>query len=165
MSDINVNTKRNAPTAPPITPEPEPDTSRAEAFAFEFPQLFRKLSEDSQAQANQAWLAIQSGNERLSAVMQGSYRVGVQESVDYATHLIETAQNNLSAACELASALMGAKTPSEIVEVASSHARRQLETIAGQNRRLWTLAQRVSSAMIEPITPPAAAPTGRKKAT
>ncbi len=166
MSETSVNTKRNAPTAPPITPEAEPDTTKGEGFTFEFPRLLMKLSENSQAQANQAWQAMQSGNERFTAVMQGSYSVGVQESMDYATHLIETAQNNLSSACELAGALMSAKNPSEIVEVAGSHARKQLEAITDQNRRLWTLAQRVSSAMLEPVTTVAAPPpTSRKKAT
>jgi len=136
MSEIAIDTKTGSkPKAPPIALAGVAATAR---------------QVEGEAQI------LRSANEKLVATVDGVYRTGAKESAEYAMQFIQISQNNLKSACELAGALMAAKTPSEIIEVTSAHARKQLELIAEQNRRMWTLAQKVSAAMTQPAKEPGA---------
>ncbi len=166
MSEVSVNTKsQNVSKAPPMAPLDSTKGSGVhnESQDFEFPNLFKGLSENSAAHATESWQIIRAANEKLTSTMEGACRVAVKESMDYATHLAEMAQTNLTAASELASALLAAKSPSDIVDISGRHARKQLEVIAEQNRKLWTLGQRVSASVMGPINDSVPAKSDRKK--
>jgi hypothetical protein len=109
------------------------------------------LSEQNAAKAQEAWKTMHSKADELAAAVQELCRTSSAESVDYASHLVQTAQSNMNAASELISALMSAKSPSDVVTIASAHARNQLDVLTEQNRRLWAVAQRLSAATMKVI--------------
>jgi hypothetical protein len=65
--------------------------------------------------------------------------------------LIEMAQANAAASCELVRALMGANNWSRLIEVSADGARRQAETAAAQLRELTDLTRRLATETTEPL--------------
>ena len=46
---------------------------------------------------------------------------------------------------------MTAKSPSEVIELSSAHARKQFESLTAQSKELGALAQKVANETAEPI--------------
>ena len=65
--------------------------------------------------------------------------------------MIEAARVNTNAAFDFAGELMAAKTLSEVVELSSTHARKQFEALTEQSKELSALAQKVATETAEPI--------------
>jgi hypothetical protein len=89
---------------------------------------------------------------RLVTMAQGNCSSAVTDSLDYGLKMMEAARASLTEAMDLANALMAAKAPSEVIEITSAHARRQLDILVDQNRRLWTAAQKIAKGMMEPLS-------------
>lgn len=152
MSDIAVNVNAT-PKTPPSTSSPgiTPEGPRIDAPIFEFPVLFHGMSEASAEQAKENWQVMKTAAEKLTTAVRDAYSITTKESMEYGLKVMETARANTAAALELANALMAAKSPSEVVELSSAHARRQLSLTVDQNRQLWAAAQKIASAMLEPL--------------
>ena len=152
MTDVT-HTKAEKSQRVPSTPSPSisSEAPPTNGSLDEFPILFRGFSGQGAEQAKENWQAMKSAAEKLTATVQGSYSTAAKESMDYGVRLIETARANTGAAIELANALLAAKSPSEMVELSSAHARRQLDVMVEQNRQLWAAAQKVAAAMIVPL--------------
>ena len=96
--------------------------------------------------------------ERMSAAtteaangMQHSYVVGLKGVQDYNKKWMEFAQANTQAAIEFYQKLSGAKSPSELIELSTTNAQRQLTTLTEQTKELGELAQRATLAAVEPL--------------
>jgi phasin len=154
MSDIAIEQANATPEAPPTTSSPSisAEMPASESPVFEFPPLFAGWSEKSAEQAKENWQVMKSAAEKLTAEAQGACSTAAKESVDYGMMMMDAARANTDAALELANALMAAKGPSEVIALSSVHARKQLNLIADQNQQLWAAAQKIASAMIEPVS-------------
>ena len=99
-----------------------------------------------------------AGNESVQAVQEccSTSLKGMQE---YSGKVAEFTQANMKSYFEFVQKLAGAKSPSEFIEVSTSHTRRHLETLAEQGKALAALAQKVSRDAVEPLK------TGFGKAT
>jgi phasin len=152
MTDIAVNAGA-APKAPPTTASPgiSSDIPRTESEMFEFPVLFRGVSEASAEQAKENWRIMKAAAEKLASAVQDAYSITTRESMEYGMKVMETARANAAAALDLSNALIAAKSPSEVVELSSAHARRQLNLTVEQNRQLWAAAQKIATAILEPL--------------
>ena len=148
MTDMTANTKGATPKqTPPPTSSPG---IASELPTIEFPILFRDLSEKTAECGKDNWQRMKPAVEKLTGMLHDTSSMAVKESVDYGMKVMEAAHTAVSAAAELANGLLGAKTPTEIVELSSAHARRQLELMTQQSQQLWVAAQRVA-ATIEPL--------------
>ena len=58
---------------------------------------------------------------------------------------------NNSASLDFAHSLFGVKSPSEAIELWTSHARKQFETFTANTKALTELTQRVATETVEPI--------------
>jgi hypothetical protein len=58
---------------------------------------------------------------------------------------------NTNAAFDYAGELLAAKTLSEVIELSSTHARKQFEALTAQSKDLGALAQKVATETAEPI--------------
>jgi hypothetical protein len=147
MTDVVANAKGSTPKQPRPTSSPG---LASELPNLEFPMLFRDLSEKSAEFGKENWRIMKPAVEKLTEMLHDTSSTTVKESVDYGMKVMEAARTMASAAVDLANGLGAAKTPSEFVELSSSHARRQLDLIVEQSRQLWVAAQRVT-ATIEPL--------------
>ena len=65
--------------------------------------------------------------------------------------MLEFFKANTTAQLDFAQSLFGVKTPSEAMELWSSHAKKQYETLAAQAKELAELGQKVATETVEPI--------------
>lgn len=64
---------------------------------------------------------------------------------EYRQRMFEFMKANLNAALDYAQQLSSVKSPSELVELSTSHARKQFETVTAQSTELGMLAQKLTA--------------------
>ena len=144
MPEANTQTKPRTKTQ--IPPFPASVFSGAEA-----PAAFRDMAEKSLSQAKDNYEKMKSVAEEATGVLEDTYATASKGAADYGMKVIEFARDNTNAAFDFASELLGAKTFAEVVELSTSHARKQFEAMSEQSKELATLAQKVATDAAEPI--------------
>ena len=117
----------------------------------EMPAAFRELAERGVAQAKDTYEKMKAAAEEATDVLKTTYSTANKGASDYGLKMIEAAHVNTNAAFDFAGELMAAKTLSEIVELSSTHARKQFEALTQQTKELNALAQKVATDTAEPI--------------
>jgi phasin len=80
------------------------------------------------------------------------YAAAAESIRDFNVRLIEMAHANAAATLEFAQQISTAKGPSAAIELWSSQARKQFETLSEQSKELTALAQKIATSSAEPIT-------------
>ena len=80
-----------------------------------------------------------------------SYSVTVENIRDFNVKMIDMARTNTEAVFGFARQLATAKTPSDIVELWTTHARKQFEMLSEQTKELTALGQKMAGDSAEPI--------------
>ena len=93
---------------------------------------------------------IAAAEQSARGVEQG-YSAAAESIRDFNVRLIEMAHANATAALEFAQQISTAKGPSEAMELWSSQARKQFETLSEQSKELTALAQKIATSSAEPI--------------
>ena len=103
----------------------------------------------SQARDNYAKFkdVAESNNGTIEAVF-SSVSKGASE---YSAKLMEIMKTNTTANLDFAQELIGVKSPSEAMELWSSHVRKQFEAFAAHTKELAELGQKVATEAAEPI--------------
>ncbi|NWG25794.1 MAG: phasin [Pseudorhodoplanes sp.] len=118
---------------------------------MEVPAAFREVAEKSVAQAKETWDKMKAASEEATEIMEETYTTASKGASDYGLKVIDTTRANVNAAFDFASALMGAKSISEIIELSTSHARSSFDTMSAQTKELAALAQKVATDAVEPM--------------
>jgi phasin len=124
-------------------------------------QVLRKAAETASAQTKQAFEKMSAASADATALMKDSYSTAVRRTQDYNAKFIEFAQANTEAAFAFFQQLSGVKTPTEFLELSTSHSRKQFEVLTEQARELTTLAQKVVSTTAERVETDVRAYSGR----
>jgi phasin len=111
----------------------------------------RKFADKSAAIANEAVEKGRATAERSTRAFEQSYSTAVENVRDYNLKMIEMAQANIEAVFESARQLVTAKTPSDMIELWTSHSRKQFETLSEQTRELTAFGQKLVGESAEPI--------------
>jgi phasin len=90
--------------------------------------------------------------ERSARGVEQGYAAAAESIRDFNVRLIEMAHANATATLEFAQQISNAKGPSEAIELWSSQARKQFETLSEQSKELTALAQKIATSSAEPIT-------------
>jgi phasin len=93
---------------------------------------------------------VAAAEESAKGIEQG-YSAAAECLRDFNVRLVEMAQANTTTALEFARQISTAKGPSEAIELWSSLARKQFETLTEQSKELAALGQKVAAASAEPI--------------
>jgi phasin len=115
------------------------------------PQVLREAAEAGAAQTRQAFEQVNAATSDATALMKDSYATTMRRAQDYNAKVIEFAQKNTEAAFEFARELSGVKSPTEFLELSSSHSRKQFDALTEQVRELATLAQKAALATVERV--------------
>jgi phasin len=132
------------------------DMSKFEMPSFDLPKMempaaFREMAEKSVSQAKDQWEKLRAATEEATDLIESSYSTASKGAADYGLAVIDAARVNANATFDFYSQLMTAKTVSEVVELATTHARKQFETMTAQGKDLTALAQKVATETAEPI--------------
>ena len=90
-------------------------------------------------------------SEEAADLLENTYATVGKGATDYNLKLIEFACTNTRAAFDYVHDLLGAKSPSEFIELATAHTRKQFDIVSAQNNELCTLAQKVATEAAKPI--------------
>ncbi len=118
---------------------------------FEFPLGYRELAEKGIAQAKQNYERVKAATEETSELIESTYATAAKGASEYGLKLIEAMRVNVNANFDFARELFTVKSPSEMVELSSAHARKSFEALSAQSKELASLAQKVSNETAEPI--------------
>jgi phasin len=117
----------------------------------EMPAAFREFAERGVAQAKDNYEKMKAAAEEATDVLETTYSTATKGASDYGLKVIDTARINTNAVFDFVSELMSAKSLSEVVELSSTHARKQFETLTEQSKELGALAQKVATETAEPF--------------
>jgi len=130
---------------------PKFEMPKFEIPKVEMPAAFREMAERGVAQAKDTYEKMKAAAEEATDVLETTYSTATKGASDYGLKVIEAARVNTNAAFDFAGELITAKTLSEMIELSSSHARKQFEAFTQQGKELTALAQKVATETAEPI--------------
>jgi phasin len=118
---------------------------------MEMPEAMREIAEKGVAQSKDTLEKAKAAAEQATDLLESTYTTAAKGAADYNLKLFEIARINTSTAFDYAHELLGVKSPSELVELSTAHARKQLETMTAQTKELSELAQKVTTEFAEPL--------------
>jgi phasin len=130
---------------------PVVDIPRFEASAAEATSAFRELAEKSITQAKDAYAKMKTAAEEATSILETTYSNASKGAADYGLKVVEMGRANSNAAFDFAAELLGARTFAQMVEISTSHTRKQIEQMTEQAKELASLAQKVAATTAEPI--------------
>jgi phasin len=152
MSDTQTTARpKGQQKSAPAFETPKFDIPSFDLPKMEIPAAFREIAEKSVSQAKDNWEKMKAATEEATDLLENSYSNAAKGAADYGLKLIETARVNTNSAFDFAGVLLTAKSLSEVVELSTSHARKQFETLTAQSKELTALAQKVAAETAEPL--------------
>src|SRR6476646_11324556 len=130
---------------------PRFDLPKFEVPKMEVPAAFREFAEKSVTQVKDNWEKMKAASEEASDLIEDSYATASKGAADYGLKLIEVSRANTNSAFDFAAKLMTVKSLAEMVELSTSHMRKQFDTMTSQSKALTALAQKVTTETVEPL--------------
>jgi len=130
---------------------PMVDIPKFEATAAEATAAFRDFAEKGITQAKDTYAKMKTAAEEATSIMETTYANASKGAADYGLKVVEVARANSNSAFDFATELLGARTLAQVVEISTSHMRKQIEQMTEQAKELTSLAQKVATHTTEPI--------------
>ena len=111
----------------------------------------RAFAEKGVSQARDNYAKFKDVAESHNGTMEAVFTTASKGASEFSAKLIEIVKANTTANLDFAQSLFGVKSPSEAIELWTSHARKQFETFTANAKELAELTQRVSAETVEPI--------------
>lgn len=127
------------------------DPFSASVIPFEVPEQMRAFAEKGVSQARDSYAKFKDAAESQNSTIEAVFSCASKGASTYSTKLMEFMKANTTANLDFAQELLSVKSPSEALELWTSHARKQFETFGAQAKELTELAQKVASDTAEPI--------------
>ena len=112
----------------------------------------RKFGDKGAAHSKDATQQFGAAAEQATKVLEQNYATAANGLRDYNLKALEIAQVNSDAAFDYARQLMSVKSPSEMMELWTTHARKQFEVLTEQTQGLAALGQKVVTETTGPVT-------------
>ncbi|MGH6742476.1 MAG: phasin [Bradyrhizobium sp.] len=127
------------------------DPFSASIIPFEVPEQMRAFAEKGVSQARDNYAKFKDAAESHNGTMEAVFTSASKGASAYSAKVMEFVKTNTTSALDFAQEMLGAKTPSEALELWTTHTRKQFETYTTQARELTELSQKVASETVEPI--------------
>ncbi|UFX46434.1 phasin [Bradyrhizobium sp. 41S5] len=127
------------------------DPFSASIIPFEVPEQMRAFAEKGVLQARDSYAKFKDAAETHNSTVEAVFTSMNKGATAYSAKLIEFFKANTTTSLDFAQELFSVKSPTEAVELWTSHARKQFETYTAQAKELAELGQKVASETAEPI--------------
>jgi phasin len=127
------------------------DPFSASIIPFEVPEQVRAFAEKGVSQARDNYAKFKDVAETHNGTIEAVFSNASKGASEYSAKLMEIMKANTTASLDFAQALIGVKSPSEAMELWSSHAKTQFETFTANTKELTELAKKVATETAEPI--------------
>ena len=112
---------------------------------MEMPAAFREMAEKGVEQTKDSYAKAKVATEEAADLLENTYEAAVKRATDYNRRLFAIARTNTRAAFDSIQELLGAKSPSELIELSTAQMRKQFELVSAQNKELCALAQEMAT--------------------
>jgi phasin len=127
------------------------DPFSASVIPFEVPEQMRAFAEKGVSQARDNYAKFKDAAETHNVTIEAVFTTAAKGASEYSTKLMEFMKTNTKATLDFAQELLGIKSPAEAMELWTSHARKQAQTLAAQAKELGELTQKIAAETAEPI--------------
>ena len=127
------------------------DPFSASVIPFEVPEQMRAFAEKGVSQARDNYAKFKDAAETHNVTIEAVFTTAAKGASEYSTKLMEFMKANTTATLEFAQELLSIKSPAEAMELWTSHARKQAQTLAAQAKELGELTQKIAAETAEPI--------------
>jgi phasin len=127
------------------------DPFSASVIPFEVPEQVRAFAEKGVSQARESYTKFKDAAETHNSTIEAIFTSATKGATDYSAKLLDIVKANTAAAFDFAQELVSAKSPSQAMELWSSHARKTVETFTAQTKELAELTQKIAAETAEPI--------------
>ncbi|SED94503.1 MULTISPECIES: phasin [Bradyrhizobium] len=127
------------------------DPFSASIIPFEVPEQMRAFAEKGVLQARDSYAKFKDAAETHNSTVEAVFTSVNKGATAYSAKLIEFFKANTTSSLDFAQELFSVKSPTEAVELWTSHARKQFETYTAQAKELAELGQKVATETAEPI--------------
>jgi phasin len=127
------------------------DPFSASIIPFEVPEQMRAFAEKGVSQARDNYAKFKDVAESNNGAIEAVFSSVSKGASEYSAKLMEIMKTNTTANLDFAQELIGVKSPSEAMELWSSHVRKQFEAFAAHTKELAELGQKVATEAAEPI--------------
>ena len=115
------------------------------------PQQLREMTEKGAEQSREFLGKMSSATSEAASVMQTCCSTALKGMQDYNSKVVEFTHDNTTSHADFMQKLVGVKSPTELLELSTSHNRSQVERLADQAKHLTDLTKQVTLATAEPI--------------
>ena len=127
------------------------DPFSASIIPFEVPEQMRAFAEKGVSQARDSYAKFKDAAETHNGTIEAVFTTAGKGYSEYSAKLMEMMKASSTANLDFMQSLIGVKSPSEAIELWTSHAKKQFETLAAQAKELTELGQKVATETVEPI--------------
>ena len=127
------------------------DPFSASIIPFEVPEQMRAFAEKGVSQARDNYAKFKDAAEAHNGAIEAVFTSVNKGASAYSAKVVEFFKANSTSSLDFAQELFGIKTPAAAMELWTSHAKKQFETLAAQAKELTELGQKVASETVEPI--------------
>src|SRR5580700_11297202 len=127
------------------------DPFSASVIPFEVPEQMRAFAEKGVSQARDGYAKFKDAAETHNHTIEAVFASASKGASEYSAKLMEIMKANTTATLDFAQELLSVKSPSEAMELWSTHAKKQFEAFTAYSKELTALTQKVATETVEPI--------------
>ena len=127
------------------------DPFSSSVIPFEVPEQMRAFAEKGVSQARDSYAKFKDAAETHNSTIEAVFSSASKGASEYSAKLMEMMKANSTATLDFAQELLGVKSPTEAMELWTSHARKQFEAFTAHTKELAELTQKVAAETVEPI--------------
>jgi phasin len=127
------------------------DPFSASVIPFEVPEQMRAFAEKGVSQARDSYAKFKDVAESNNSTIEAVFASASKGASQYSAKLMEMMKANTSATLDFTQELISAKTPSEALELWTTHAKKQYEAFTADSKELAELSRKVATETVEPI--------------
>jgi phasin len=127
------------------------DPFSASVIPFEVPEQVRAFAEKGVSQARDSYARFKDVAETNNSTIEAVFANASKGASEYSAKLMEIIKANTTSSLDFAQEIISVKTPSEAMELWTSHAKKQFETFSAYSKELAELSQKVATETVEPI--------------
>jgi phasin len=120
--------------------------------AFDVPSAFRDLAEKSVTTARDTYAKLKSATDDATGLVEETFETAREGAFALGVKTLDVAKSNTDASFAFARDLFGAKTVSEVIELQSSFARQQFDTLTEQFKEFQALGEKFVTDTTRPVT-------------
>jgi phasin len=130
---------------------PKFEMPKFEMPTAEVPAAFREMAEKSVEQAKAGYAKMKVAAEEATDLLEDTYETARAGALEYNTKSLEAAKVNTDATFSFAKELFAVKSIAEAVELQTTFARKQFETLTAQIKDLQETAKKVATETSAPV--------------